>query len=80
MQRAPASDIELRNAYSRSGLQALGISFDHAVTSSDLYSLLSLLVCRERRHAERPQRRPAFVSRIERTAGYEQPDLFTFQE
>lgn len=80
MQRAPASDIELRSAYSRSGLHARGITFDQAITAPDLHALLSLLVSRDRRRAERAQRRPPFVSRMERTAGCEQPDLFNYQE
>lgn len=80
MQRAPASDIELRNPYSRSGLDARGITFDLARTSPDLHSLLSLLVSRDRRRAKRALHKPAFISRIERTAGYEQRDIFNDQE
>jgi hypothetical protein len=75
MQRAPESELELRGAYRRSGLLARGITYDRAVTAPDLRALLSLLVCRDRRQAQRP-RPPVFVSRIERTAGCDQPDLF----
>jgi hypothetical protein len=80
MERAPATELELRTAYGSTRLHAQGISFDRAIASPELRALLSLLVSRDRRHAQRPSPRPAFVSRIERTAGSEQPDLFSDME
>lgn len=82
MKREPATEPELREAYRRArGLMSRGISFEAALASPDMSALLRALVFVHRRRKARAQPKPPrFVSRIERTAGTEQADLFHDQE
>lgn len=82
MKREPATEPELREAYRHARwLMSRGISFEAALASPDTSALLrALVVVHRRRHVRAQATPPHFVSRIERTAGAEQPDLFPDQE